>query len=159
MKRFLKTSAIVIGSAFILAQLIPRPEKNIGKNETNSNISKAVNLPESVSKIFQKSCYDCHSNHTNYPWYASIQPLALWMNHHIEEGKEELNFSEFASYEKQKQLKKIEEIEEVVSEGEMPLTSYTLIHRNASLSSSEKESIIAWVNATMKNIRTPGNVE
>ncbi len=159
MKRFLKTSAIVIASAFILAQLIPRPEKNIRKHTSTSDISKAVNLPESVSKIFQKSCYDCHSNHTNYPWYASIQPLSLWLNHHIEEGKEELNFSEFASYEKQKQLKKIEEIEEVVSEGEMPVSSYTLIHRNASLSSSEKESIIAWVNATIKNIRTPGNVE
>lgn len=157
MKRFIKISSLAFGTALLLSQLIPRPEKNISIDKSNSNIAKALNLPDSVNKIFMKSCYDCHSNHSNYPWYASIQPLSIWLNHHIEEGKEELNFSEFTGYEKNKQIKKLEEINEVVNEGEMPLKSYTLIHRNASLNELEKKAVIMWAQSALKTIRADGN--
>jgi hypothetical protein len=150
MKLSIKTITIIIVSALILTQLIPRPKKNTNSEESLADISNVLIVPESVKKILQNSCFDCHSNNTKYPWYASIQPLSLWINHHIEEGKEELNFSEFGNYSKDKQTKKIEEIEEVVSEGEMPIKSYSLIHRNTSLNNKEKATIIIWAKSTQK---------
>ena len=83
---------VLIGMQFI------RPEKNIASAPFPSNIATVLTLPDSVSNILKKSCYDCHSNNTQYPWYSSFQPVSGWLNHHIDEGKDEVNFDEFATY-------------------------------------------------------------
>ncbi|HNH22632.1 MAG TPA: heme-binding domain-containing protein, partial [Ferruginibacter sp.] len=94
------------------------------------------------------SCNDCHSNNTVYPWYAEVQPVAWWLNEHIEDGKKDLNFSEFASYRPRRQYKKLEEINELVKENEMPLNSYLWIHKDAKLSDQQKLTLANWVEAT-----------
>ena len=101
-----------------------------------------------MGTILQTSCFDCHSNYTNYPWYTNIQPIGWWLNHHVDEGKEELNFSEFESYSLKRKLHKLEEIKEMVEEGEMPLSSYTLIHGDTKLSPEQKEILYTWVTET-----------
>jgi len=83
---------ILIGIQFI------RPAKNQSADVLTSDISHAYSVPQNVSVILKKACNDCHSNNTAYPWYAEVQPVAWWLNHHIEEGKNELNFNEFAAY-------------------------------------------------------------
>jgi hypothetical protein len=88
-----------------------------------------------------------------YPWYASIQPLGFWLDHHVEEGKGEINFNEFASYRIGKQNHKLKEVIEQVKEGEMPLSSYTLIHKNAVLSETEKAQLIQWCQNVMDTIK------
>jgi hypothetical protein len=100
-----------------------------------------------VQLILQTSCYDCHSSNTKYPWYASIQPVGWWLNDHVEEGKKEINFNEFASYSPRRKFKKFNEIIEQVKEDEMPLSSYTLIHRNAKLRDEQKKELITWASA------------
>jgi len=127
----------------ILIQFI-RPERNLGKAETENTIF--VNAE--VGTILQTSCFDCHSNYTNYPWYTNIQPIGWWLNHHVDEGKEELNFSEYESYSFKRKLHKLEEIKEMVEEGEMPLSSYTLIHGDTKLSPEQKEILYTWVTET-----------
>jgi Haem-binding domain len=127
----------------ILIQFI-RPERNLGKAETENTIF--VNAE--VGTILQTSCFDCHSNYTNYPWYTNIQPIGWWLNHHVDEGKEELNFSEYESYSLKRKLHKLEEIKEMVEEGEMPLSSYTLIHGDTKLSPEQKEILYTWVTET-----------
>ncbi len=130
---------------FVIIQFI-RPERNLGKRETENTIF----VSDVVGRILQTSCFDCHSNYTNYPWYTNIQPIGWWMNHHVEEGKDELNFSEFESYSLKRKLHKLKEIKEQVEEGEMPLRSYTLQHGEAKLNSEQKRILIRWVDDTRK---------
>jgi hypothetical protein len=135
----------VVFAILIVIQFI-RPERNLGKVETENTIF--VNAE--VGTILQNSCFDCHSNFTNYPWYTNIQPIGWWLNYHVDEGKDELNFSEFESYSLKRKLHKLEEIKEMVEEGEMPLTSYTIIHGDATLNGEQKQILYKWVTQTRK---------
>jgi hypothetical protein len=125
-----------------------RPSKNTGDAKGLNSIATNVE----VDKILNTACYDCHSNHTEYPWYCNIQPIGWWTSHHVNEGKEELNFSEFNSYSLKRKLKKLKEIKEQLDENEMPLSSYTLIHSDAKLSAENKIILIKWIDDTKNNL-------
>lgn len=139
---------IIIGilAVLVVIQFI-RPTRNAGEMDGPNEISKHYQVSAEIHAVLKKSCYDCHSNSTNYPWYANIQPLGWWLQSHINEGKDELNFSEFGTYAEKKAKHKFEEIEELVNEGEMPLKSYTLIHGDAKLSAEQTAAIAAWAGA------------
>jgi hypothetical protein len=111
MKKIIKPIALVLLAAFIIIQFF-RPEKNLSSSETiaANDISKLYPVPQEVGSILQTSCYDCHSNNTHYPWYSNFQPVAWWLADHVNEGKNELNFSEFASYRIGKQYRKLEKL-------------------------------------------------
>lgn len=130
-----------------------RPAKNIAVAAETHAIDQVYIVPQNVKGILQKSCFDCHSNTTKYPWYVNIQPLAWWMNDHIKEGKRKLNFSTFGTYTLKKQDHKLDEVNEMIV-SEMPLTSYTLIHREAKLTDAEKKEINQWVNNLRKEIQS-----
>jgi len=121
-----------------------RPAKNEGELEGQSDISKKYEVPADVHAILKTSCYDCHSNKTTYPWYVNIQPIGWWLQHHVNEGKEELNFSEFATYTEKRAKHKFEEIADEVKEGEMPISSYTIIHHNAVLTAEQNKLVVEW---------------
>ena len=125
-----------------------RPARNISSTSGNysNDIQLKYNVPDSIQSLLKTSCYDCHSNNTNYPWYAAVQPIAWWLNNHIQEGKKEINFSEFTAYPIRRQYKKLKDIVDQVKEGDMPLSSYTLIHRNAILKEKQQVYIINWAN-------------
>lgn len=145
---------ILVGLLVILViiQFI-RPEKNIGKGVSANDISTKYTVSTEVQGILQKACYDCHSNNTRYPWYSNFQPVAWWLNDHIQEGKEELNFSEFGSYRVRKQYRKLEETQELVDKGEMPIHSYTFIHTDAKLTAAEKKVLIDWADGIRNEIK------
>ncbi|HQS24197.1 MAG: cytochrome C [Sphingobacteriia bacterium 24-36-13] len=129
-----------------------RPEKNITGNKEN-DISSLYPVPENVEQILVKACNDCHSNSTVYPWYAEVQPIAWWLDDHVKDGKKHLNFNEFASYRLAKQYHKLEEVFDEVKGGEMPLESYTVVHRDAKLTDEERTILMDWsvaVRDTMK---------
>jgi hypothetical protein len=84
-----------------------------------------------------------------YPWYANIQPVTWWLQDHVNEGKSELNFNEFASYKEKRQRKKLEEIIEQVKDNEMPLQSYTIIHKNAVLNADQKATLKKWCEESL----------
>ncbi len=128
---------------FIGIQFI-KPAKNQSADAMTNDISRVYNEPKEVSVILEKACNDCHSSNTVYPWYAEVQPVAWWLNNHIEDGKDELNFNEFATYKIGRQYKKMEEITKQLKEDEMPLFSYTIIHRNAKLTAAEKATLTEW---------------
>ncbi|KAF0138126.1 MAG: hypothetical protein FD122_3866 [Stygiobacter sp.] len=102
--------------------------------------------------ILDVACNDCHSNTTGYPWYAEIQPIGWFLNNHIQEGKHYLNFSEFSSYKIRRQYKRFNQIRELVEKNEMPLSSYTLIHKDAILNQHQKELLFSWANAAYDSI-------
>ena len=139
--------------AFIVIQFF-RPVKNQAKGISNNDISKLYAVPEEVNTILKTSCYDCHSNNTVYPWYAEIQPAAWWLTRHVNEGKDELNFSEFAAYRIGRQYKKLDKLNKEIEEGEMPLDSYLWIHKNAKLSKQQKLTLTTWANSIRDSIKS-----
>lgn len=147
-----KILLIIIG-AFILLQFV-RPARNIGELPVNGD-TLAIQTPSDVNTILQTACYDCHSNHTNYPWYTNIQPIGLWMQHHVEEGKDELNFSVFNTYSAKRKKHKLKEIIEEVEGHEMPLSSYTIIHKEAELSVEQILTLTQWATDEMKKMTEP----
>jgi hypothetical protein len=129
-----------------------RPTKNLSAN-TENDISVSYAVPTEVKTILAKACNDCHSNKTEYPWYANIQPAAFWLNDHVVDGKRHLNFNEFNKYRIAKQYKKLEECIDEVKDGEMPLESYTIIHKNAILTEAEKITLTNWCLTVRDSIK------
>jgi len=127
----------------VLIQFI-RPDRNDGPLLSQNDIFAHYPSSDSVKNLVRVACYDCHSNHTNYPWYTNIQPVGLWMGHHVDEGKSKLNFSEFAAYPVKKANRKLEETAELLEKKEMPISSYTLIHKDADLDDQQRKLIIDW---------------
>ena len=148
-KKILLTLLIV----FIAIQFV-RPAKNKSAQVLPTDITKTVNIPDEVSDIFENSCYDCHSNNTRYPWYFTIQPMGWMMARHIKNGKEKLNFSEFGSYTTRRQISKLKGISNSIKDDMMPLSSYTLMHKNAMLSQTDKTIIRDWTQKTADSIST-----
>jgi hypothetical protein len=143
---------------FVFIQFF-RPDRNISASVSPNDIANKYAIPVNVKEKLKVACYDCHSNNTRYPWYYNIQPVGWWLQHHVNEGKEELNFSEFLSYSPKKAHHKMEETVETINEGEMPLSSYTLMHRNASLSAEQAKEIVDWANQTKSTIALVNNLK
>lgn len=150
-KKISKVFLIIIIIAFIAIQFI-RPEKNTGEEIAQNQITAIHQIPDDVQQILKVSCYDCHSNTTHYPWYDNIQPVAWILNDHIIEGKKELNFSVFSTYPAYRRHKKFKEIIKEVKEGDMPLLSYTIPHRDAALNAGQKLILENWASAAMKEM-------
>lgn len=132
-------------AVLVIIQFI-RPSKNVSEQLiTDNDISKTYAMTDEVHQILIKKCYDCHSNSTVYPWYNNIQPVGWWLAAHVDEGKEELNFSEFKTYPEKKANHKMEELSEAVNEGWMPLDSYLWIHGDAKITEADKNVINAWI--------------
>lgn len=145
---------IILGLAVILIGMqFFQPLRNQSDEVTASHIERVYAVPQNVKAILTQSCYDCHSNNTRYPWYSRIQPGAWYMARHIKKGKEELNFSTFGDYSARKQRNKFRAMAGQVKDGEMPLSSYTLIHRNAVLSQHDKQVLINWFGTMEDSIK------
>lgn len=138
-------------AALVLIQFI-RPARNTSAAATPNDIGQKYQIPTAVDRILRTTCYDCHSNNTTYPWYANIQPVAWWLADHVKEGKNELNFNEFLSYKPKKAHHKLEEVVEQVQAGEMPLKSYTIVHRNADLDDAQRKTVADWATGLMQQI-------
>ncbi len=152
MNKRLRNILVGFGIVIVMLQFV-QPTRNLGFAEGKEDISKTVDVPLEVKSILQKSCNDCHSNATSYPWYTNIQPLGLWIQHHVDEGKQELNFSTFNLYSPKKKAHKMEELIEMVETNEMPLNSYTWIHKEAVLNESDKATLLQWAKASFTSLK------
>ena len=142
--KIVKIIAGIFLVALVLIQFIP---VDYNQNDTvpQTDFMVVHKVPEAIQKKIQVSCYDCHSNNTQYPWYNRVQPVAWFLEDHIKEGKAELNFNEWDSLSSRRKTSKLRSIIKQIESGEMPLNSYTLIHRDAKFSKEETEEIINWV--------------
>ncbi len=156
--RFLKKILMGLVVALVVIQFIPQ-QKNIAAGVSANNIAAVYTTPEEVKTILASSCNDCHSNNTTYPWYNNIQPVGFWLAHHVNEGKEKLNFDEFADYSPWKQYHKLEETEEMLTEAEMPLSSYTFIHKNAALNKGQEQVLIDWTKSIRKQMEATYTID
>lgn len=123
--------------ALVLIQLVPA-------GRSNPPVTGALEAPAEIEAILRRSCYDCHSNETRWPWYSRLAPVSWWLVHHVEEGREHLNFSEWSGAEPRILRHRFEEIDEQIAQAEMPLSSYLILHWSARLSDDERDTLRRW---------------
>ncbi len=143
MKRALKLIGVGLLIALIAIQFVP-------VDRSNPPTTLEISAPAEVLSILKRSCYDCHSHATKWPWYSYVAPVSWLVAHDVEEAREELNFSTWDQYDAKKQAHKIEEIWHEVEEGEMPLTGYLYVHSDATLSDKDKAILKAWAGKQSK---------
>ena len=154
LKKILKIAAIAIVAALIVVQFIRPDFTNPPVNDAET-LEASVQVPENIRAVMKRSCSDCHTNTTVYPWYSQISPVSWWLKNHIDEGRRELNFSVWATYQPKRKAKKLEEVCEQINEKEMPLPSYTWVHRDAILSAEESKVLCDWATAEKAKIEIP----
>lgn len=140
-----KIILLILLIVFVGIQFIPT-KRNQSSDVPITDFMTVNTVPQNVSNALKTSCYDCHSNNTSYPWYNKVQPVAWILENHIEEGKAELNFSEWENYSERRKKSKLKSIVSQIEDGKMPLSSYTLLHGDAKLSFKQKEEIIKWID-------------
>lgn len=146
-----KTIAWILLIAFVGIQFFPT-DRNQNEAVYVSDFMRVNNVPPVIQNKIEVSCYDCHSNNTKYPWYNRIQPAAWFLEDHIKEGRDELNFNEWGNYSDRRKNSKLRSIISQIEDDEMPLDSYTLIHRDAKFSESEKKEIIKYMTKLKNNL-------
>lgn len=145
MKKVFKTFLVVILLVFIAIQFFqPALNKHSGQVYT-TDFTRIHKMPANMKALFETACYDCHSNNTNYLWFDFVQPARWLIEKHIGNAKKELNFNEWGNYSKRKQERLLNSMAEQIETGQMPLRSYTLLHKNARLSKEEIEILSQWL--------------
>ena len=144
MRKIIKILVVLGIVTFVVIQFF-QPEKNIGEI-TDNHIFKQEQLPENVKQTITNSCLDCHSNSTRYPGYDRIAPVSWMVKKHIDDGKKELNFSEWGKFDAYDKIGALEDIRQEVEQKTMPLKAYVMIHRDAKLSEEQVAALLAWID-------------
>ncbi len=137
----LKKILIVVAVIVIGIQFIP-------VDRSNPPVTQEINAPPNVMTILKTSCYDCHSNETNWPWYSYVAPVSFLIASDVHNGRKRVNFSEWDKYDEKKREKKLGGIMEAVEEGEMPLPKYLITHPDAEMNSEKIRVLKDWVTSS-----------
>jgi hypothetical protein len=143
MKKVLKWSAVVFALIFLGAQAV-RPDRTNPPVDASKTLRANTSMTPEVAAILERSCNDCHSSETVWPWYSNVAPASWFLKWHVEEGRRELSFSEWATYTKRQRERKLHEICQQVESGEMPLKSYLPLHPESRLSDDDKRVLCEW---------------
>jgi hypothetical protein len=157
--KWLKRAGLALLILFVVAQFVRPNMTNPQVDESRTLQARAQIKPE-VYAIMERACNDCHSNKTTWPWYSQIAPGSWYLSRHVEQGRRELNISDWARYDTRRATRKLEEICEQVKSGEMPMKSYLLLHPSASLSEDDKKALCDWTNEERTRLAaTQSNVQ
>jgi len=151
MEKTLKIIAIILFAAFVAVQFY-RPDQTNPPIVEAENLKATTAIPENVNQILMRSCNDCHTNETTYPWYSNISPFSWLLAEHIEEGRRELNVSVWNTYSAKKKRRKLDEVCEQVTSDAMPHNQYLWIHRDALLSPEDKKILCDWAETEKAKI-------
>jgi hypothetical protein len=149
--KIVKNIVLVLLVAFVGIQFIPT-ERNQSDIVSATDFMLVNNVQNKLKSKLQVSCYDCHSNNTIYPWYNKIQPVAWFLEDHINDGKKELNFNEWDTYSDRRKKSKLRSIAKQIESDEMPLFSYTLVHKSAIFSEEDKLMVINYMKGLKDSI-------
>ena len=132
-------------------QLVPNelPEVHI---YNSGDLIQSGLVSEDVAALLKTACYDCHSNETQFPWYAKVAPSSWLVAKDVKEGRESLNFSHWEDLNLMQQLGKLDDIAIEVDEGRMPMDIYVKMHREAKLTDAQRRLIVAWAEDTMDRL-------
>lgn len=122
-------------------------------------VESDVVAPQAVREILRRSCFDCHSHETSWPWYGYVAPVSWWLADHVEHGRKDLNFSRWPTFDLEAQEHIFEDIDEQIREETMPLRSYLLLHRRARLSAADREALLRWAGTKGNDSPVSGSPE
>lgn len=151
MKKLFKRLLMILGLVLIVIQFFGPAKTNPAVDATKA-IQAATTVPPAVTAIMTRACYDCHSHQTQWPWYSRVAPVSWFVIDHVNDGRQHLNFSEWATYNPKRMKRKLEEIKEEVEDGAMPLKSYVPLHPNAKLSAADIQTLSAWTVAERQRL-------
>lgn len=146
MKRAVTIGLAALAVVFVAIQLVP-------VDTENPPVAADIDTPAEVKTILRRSCYDCHSNETRWPWYSRVAPFSWLVSYDVAKGREELNFSTWSQLSTREQVEMLEETWEAVSEGEMPLWYYLPAHPDARIRASDREVLQAWIRSGTGGVR------
>jgi len=138
--KLLKKILIALFLLFVLIQVV-RPAR------LNPPVTLPLEAPEDVLAVLRESCFDCHSNETNWPWYSHVAPFSWLVAHDVNEGREHLNFSDWGGLDQRARRELGEECIEEIAEGEMPLWFYTPLHSGSRVDGTELAALRTWAES------------
>jgi hypothetical protein len=126
--------------AILIAQFV-RPD------HSNPAVQGHLSAPLIVKNALERSCYDCHSNQTRWPWYSAVAPFSWWISREVEEGRRRLNFSSWSDYTSDPgtEDQKLDEVARLIAGRAMPPWYYLAMHPEARLTSGERIAITRWI--------------
>ncbi len=145
LKKLLKWIAIVLAVIFLGIQFV-RPALTNPAVDESQTINAQTQITPEVALILDRSCRDCHSNKTVWPWYTKVAPVSWWLADHVNEGRQNLNMSEWGKLPKDRQDRKLRQMCDQVQDGQMPLSSYLPMHPIAKLSDQDKKTLCEWTD-------------
>jgi Haem-binding domain len=145
MKKVLKWALVVLVVLFVAAQFY-RPTLSTPPPDESKSMRANTQMTPEVAAILDRSCSDCHSSKTQWPWYSQIAPVSWYLKNHVDEGRSQLSMSDWGTYPSKKAVRKLGEMCEQVEKGDMPLKSYLLLHPVAKLSDADRKTLCDWTN-------------
>lgn len=142
----MKKRILLILLAIALVAQFFQPDRSAPPIDPANDMLVMTQAPADIRTLVEGACYDCHSDRSTYPWYSYVTPVNFWLQDHINEGKEKMNFSQWNDPASQKEAY---ECAEVVQEGEMPPGNYAFIHGHAKLSGTQRGQLVAWFKQHM----------
>ena len=151
MRKALKWLAVALALLFLGAQVY-RPARTNPRVDESKTLRASARLTPEVAAVLERSCNDCHSSETRWPWYSNVSPVSWFLKTHVDEGRRELNFSEWGGYAPRRRERKLHEICEQVESGEMPLRSYLPLHPSARLSDEDRRLLCDWAHGEERRV-------
>jgi hypothetical protein len=151
LRKVFKWIFIALVCAFVIIQLW-RPARTNPVVDPAQAMQAHLQVTPQISGILDRSCNDCHSNATRWPWYTNVSPVSWFVVDHVNEGRRHLNFSEWGKRKQNQKEKKLQEICEEVQSGAMPLATYTPLHAGSKLSPEDVKTLCDWANAERSRI-------
>ena len=151
MRKLLKWTGISLLALFAAIQLIRPARTNPPVDESQTIFARTQMTPQ-VATILNRSCVDCHSNKTVWPWYTNVVPVSWFIVNHVNTGRGLLNLSEWGRYDQDRQSRKLRQMCDQVTDGAMPLSSYTPLHPGSTLSAEDKKTLCDWTDAERERL-------
>ena len=140
-----KRILLILLAIALLAQFV-QPDRSVPAIVPANDMLVMTQAPDEIRTLVEGACYDCHSDRSTYPWYASITPVNFWLQDHINEGRGKMNFSHWDDPAAQEHA---HECGEELQEGHMPPSNYAFIHGHAKLEAAQRSRLVEWCNANM----------
>lgn len=151
MQRVLRWFVIIVAFVFGVAQLKRPARVNLPVDEARA-LETHVRVTPEVEAMLARSCNDCHSQKTQWPWYTNVAPVSWFVVEHVNDGRRHLDFSDWARYGRRDADQLLEAICEMTRNGSMPMSSYTLMHADARLTAADVQTLCGWTNAERRRL-------
>ena len=154
MKKKLKWAGIGLLALLVVIQFFP-PDRTNPPVDPSATVQAHLDVPPNVDAIFKRSCYDCHSNESVWPWYSHVAPVSWIVAGDVHDARHFMNLSEWAKYKPGRVASLLEQICDETSGGDMPLKSYAFMHPQAKLSPDDIDALCAWTDSLSAKMLRP----